>query len=440
VSLLEELVAAWPPAEDLADSGYVRTSLAEAIPLAATALRPYGERGLAVVLARHPSGRLMLGPLVREGAGWRRARPRDGASAALVEALASGRSLEGGFQLRQLGEVGHLRGERAIGVDQTNESVVVGGSVVVKWLAEPNLRPASVPDLQAHLAALDYRGVPAPLGSLVWTDTSGARAPLAFLTTWLPDARDGWDWCVQDVLEHLEHPGKCPADCAARTAPRDLARATAGLHAALATPTDVIPEPVGCADQVATSAWMSDALDALGTALQLVPPAAARELRDREAGLRDRIGRMGGITDTPIQHIHGDLHVGQVLSSHRGLAIIDLDDDISVDPMVRGRPLPVARDVAQMTCSLDHVGRLADRRTSGRHRDAIERWIGDAQADYLTTYRTALAASGTEATLDDRLLDAFVAERICREIVYAARVLPRWLDAPMGTLRRVVPA
>ena len=177
MSLLDELVAAWPPAEDPPDSGYVRTSLAEATPFVATALRPHGERGLAIVVARHRSGRLMLAPLVREGAGWRRARPRDGASAALVEALASGLSLDNGFELRHLGAVGHLRGERAIGVDQTNESVVVGGSVVVKWLAEPNLRPASVPDLQAHLAALDYKGVPAPVGSLVWTDSVGRARP-----------------------------------------------------------------------------------------------------------------------------------------------------------------------------------------------------------------------------------------------------------------------
>ena len=440
MSLLDELVAAWPPAEDPPDSGYVRTSLAEATPLVATALRPHGERGLGIVVARHRSGRLMLAPLVREGPGWRRARPRDGASAALVETLSSGRSLDSGFELRQLGAVGHLRGERAIGVDQTNESVVVGGSVVVKWLAEPNLRPASVPDLQAHLAALGFTGVPAPLGSLTWTDASGARAPLAFLTTWLPDARDGWDWCVHDLLEHLGHDRTCPADCAARTAPRDLGRATAELHTALATPTAVIPDPLGRAGQNATRAWMRDALDALGAALRLVPPGAAQELRDREAGLQERIGRLGGITDTAIQHIHGDLHVGQVLSSPHGLAIIDLDDDISVEPAVRGRPLPVARDVAQMTCSLDHVGRLADRRTSGRYRDAIERWIGAAQGDFLAAYRATLAASGSAAVLDERLLEPFVAERICREIVYAARVLPRWLEAPMGTLRRVVPA
>jgi len=441
VSLLDELAAAWPPAEDPPDSGYVRTSLAEAAPLVATALRPQVERGLAVVVARQPSGRLMLAPLVREGAGWRRARPRDGASAALVEALRSGQPLDDGFQLRQLGPVGHLRGERAIGVDQTNESVVVGGSVVVKWLAEPNLRPASVPDLQAHLAVLGYPGVPAPVGSLVWTDdATGARAPLAFLTTWLPDARDGWDWCVQDLLDHLEHGVPCPDDCAARLAPRDLGRATAGLHAALATPTAEIPDPVVRADEATVGAWMGDALDALDTALRLIPPDSARELGDRAASLRQRIGQLGDVTDAQVQHIHGDLHVGQVLSSPLGLSIIDLDDDISIDPAARGRPLPVARDVAQMACSLDHVGRLADRRTGGTRREAIERWIGQAQGDFLAAYRSTLAGSGSMAALDERLLEPFVAERICREIVYAARVLPRWLVAPMGTLRRVVPS
>jgi hypothetical protein len=38
------------------------------------------------------------------------------------------------------------------------------------------------------------------------------------------------------------------------------------------------------------------------------------------------------------------------------------------------------------------------------------------------------------------MTDVFLAGRICRQIVCAARVLPRWLDAPMGTLRRVVSA
>ncbi len=441
MSLLAELLTAWPPAEDPPDSGYLRSALASAVPVVATALRPHGERGLAVVVARESSGRLMLAPLVREGAGWRRARPRDGASAALVEALASGQPLDAGFRLRQLGAVGHLRGERAIGVDQTNESVVVGSAVVVKWLAEPALRPPALADLQAHLAAVGYLGVPQPLGSLTWTDDDGMQATLAFLTTWLPDARDGWDWCVQDLLEHLAHAGSdCPADCGARTFPTELGRLTAGLHLALATPSNVIERPCRSVGRPIIEAWSAAASGALDTALELLPEDAAVEVRTRADVLRAHIAAMAEMAGTQVQPIHGDLHVGQILSSSAGLAIIDLDDDISIDATQRGRPLPVARDVAQMTCSLDHVGRIADRRTGGDAIRDIERWIGEAQAAYMDAYREALADAGRSELLDERLLQPLTAERICRELVYAARVLPRWLYAPLGTLRRLVPA
>jgi maltokinase len=440
VSLLEALQEAWPPAEDAPVNGYRRMALASTRPLVAMSLGSTGERGLAVVVAQGPFGRLTLAPLVREGTGWRRARPRDGASAALVAALASGRALDAGFELVSLAPVGALHGERAIGVDQTNESVVVGGSVVVKWLAEPALRPAAVPDLQAHLAAVRYRGVPRPLGSLVWSDATRQRATLAFLTEWLPDARDGWDWCVQDLLEHLDHlPGGCPADCAAMSSPAELGRLTAGLHLALATPSDVIPMPSVPADAAAIRAWAHSALGALEDALDLLPIADRSVLAVRAPGIRDWITEMTDVPSTVIQHIHGDLHVGQVLRSERGLAVIDLDDDISIDVVDRGRPLPVARDVAQMSCSLDHVGRVADLRTAGTAVGAIEGWIRQGQVDFLDAYRDGLRDGGRADLLDERLLKPMTAERICRELVYAARVLPRWLYAPMGTLRHSFP-
>ena len=458
--LLEELLAAWPPAEDAPDSGYLRRPLAAAVPVAATALRAHAASGLGVVVAREAaageaaageavageavageaSGRLMLAPLVREGARWRRARPRDGASAALVEALASGSRLGDGFGLRLLGPVARLRGERAIGVDQTDESVVVGGSVVVKWLAEPALRPGDVADLQEHLAAVGYAGVPRPLGSLVWTDGSDMRATLAFFTEWLPDARDGWDWCVQDLLEHLEHSGAgCGPTCDALTFPAALGRLTAGLHVALATPSAVIQQPCSWVGPDIVHAWIDTTLGALETALRVLSGDARAELEVRAETLRTRIRTLQDVPTTMVQRIHGDLHVGQVLSSGRGLVVIDLDDDISIDVGDRGRPLPAARDVAQMTCSLDHVGRVAARRTTEASGAAIERWIGDAQRDFLAAYRGGLEGAGRPGLFDGQLLEALIAERICRELVYAARVLPRWLYAPLGTLRRVVP-
>jgi maltokinase len=90
-----------------------------------------------------------------------------------------------------------------------------------------------------------------------------------------------------------------------------------------------------------------------------------------------------------------------------------------------------------MTGSLDHVGRVADRRTGGDATEPIERWIGQAQTAYLDAYRAALADAGRTELLDERLLEPLTAERICRELVYAARVLPRWLYAPMGSLQRL---
>ncbi|MFI5893647.1 hypothetical protein ACIA5D_26430 [Actinoplanes sp. NPDC051513] len=37
--------------------------------------------------------------------------------------------------------------------------------------------------------------------------------------------------------------------------------------------------------------------------------------------------------------------------------------------------------------------------------------------------------------LDEKLLRPFEVEQECRELIYAARFLPRWRYAPMGVLR-----
>ncbi|MEZ4598027.1 MAG: hypothetical protein R3C32_15165 [Chloroflexota bacterium] len=105
---------------------------------------------------------------------------------------------------------GRLRGERAIGVDQTNESAV--GTSAVSSIVEPAPRDLSVPDLQAHLAAIGFEGVPAPIGTLDWSDADGrvATASVATRSPMPPMA----DWCVEDVLAHVLHmPDGCDGRC-----------------------------------------------------------------------------------------------------------------------------------------------------------------------------------------------------------------------------------
>ena len=77
-----------------------------------------------------------------------------------------------------------------------------------------------------------------------------------------------------------------------------------------------------------------------------------------------------------------------------------------------------------MLSSLDHVGRIVTERSAGHARVAVDRWIARTRREFL-------------ATLDPEpaLLAAFEVEQECRELVYAARFLPRWRYAPLATLR-----
>lgn len=438
--LLDELRAAWPPDEGAATGGYVRPPLAEARPIAAASLGRDAVRGLGVVVAERPDGRLLLAPLVREDGRWRRARPRDGASAALVEAVDREADLGPDFRVRRLRHTGRLRGERAIGVDQTNESVVVGTAAVVKWIAEPAPRDPSVPDLQAHLAAVGFAGVPAPIGTVEWTDAHGRVAVLALVTTWLGDAADGWDWCVQDVLAHVLHlPDGCDGACDGLLLAGRLGAAAAELAIALATSSEVIPEPVGTVGPERIEGWHVSAEAALDLALATLEGEAAEALRARADALRARIGTLATVRSTPVTWIHGDLHVGQVLRSPQGLSIIDLDDDVSLPATERGRPLSPVRDVAQLGSSLDHVGRIVDRRTSGEAAWAVDAWVDQARIAFHAAYVSTLTRAGRRELFDERLLTALEAERVCRELLYAAGTLPRWMYAPLGTLRRMIP-
>ena len=74
-----------------------------------------------------------------------------------------------------------------------------------------------------------------------------------------------------------------------------------------------------------------------------------------------------------------------------------------------------------MLTSIDHVGRVVDERRRQRLVGLDRRGQG----------RVPRAVG----PVDQALLAAFEVEQECRELVYAARFLPRWRYAPMATLR-----
>ncbi|MFG3685318.1 hypothetical protein [Micromonospora sp. NPDC047740] len=353
------------------------------------------------------------------------ARVPPGASAALVEALATGGAITGLRMRRFVPLARGPLGERLITVDQTNTSVVVGERVVVKWM-RPAEAPDRAPDLLAHLVAANFTRMPTPYAAVYRDEPDGGLA--AVVTGFLPDAADGWDWCVDALLHQLD--GGPPADLAG-----DLGVLAAELHCALATPSETIPAPVA----VSHRDWAADGLAVLDQARRLVAAADdedARWFTARMPRLAADIWRSREVDRAYVIQPHGDLHVGQVLRWRDGLAVTDFDGNPTLAAPAGGiLTEPAARDVAQLRTSLLHVGQIANRRTEGRHRPAVADWCRRGVDDLLAAYLRTLHGRGMAHLFDERLLRPFEVEQECRELCYAARFLPRWRYAPMGVLR-----
>jgi maltokinase len=310
--------------------------------------------------------------------------------------------------------------ERPVTVDQTHESVVVGERFVVKWLREP-VPDHPAPVILAHLTQVGFAGTAALTGVL--SDAAGLRA---LVTEYLPGARDGWEWCVEDLLAgDLAFPAR-------------LGALAAALHAALATPSAVLPEPIAQAGRT----WSSGALELLSVVLSETGGHNGAWLASREPELRAALELPAGLTGTPLIRVHGDLHVGQILRWDGGLAVIDFDGN----PAVRAEPLqPAARDVAQLLMSLEHVAAIAARQRLGVEPAPdlvvdIGPGLPAVRALCLDAYRATLADRDLRHLLDERLLPAFEIEQELRELHYANRFLPRWRYAPIAALRRRFPA
>lgn len=327
-----------------------------------------------------------------------------GLSQWLAGTLATGAEPPEPYRIQRFAPVAAIDGgERPITVDQTNRSVIVGERLVVKWFLEPGPPPHRAPDLLGHLAAVGFAHTARPYAAVYWQDRL-----IALVTGYLPEAQDGWDWCVDALMAGTE-------------VGAGLGELAADLHTALAT---------GSVSSGDGAGWHQRAVDAAGEAAVLTPGDDGQWLEFRAGELSAALRPLLDVGRTPVMRIHGDLHVGQVLKWRDGYAVIDFDGN----PTLTGaeEPQPAARDVAQLLTSLEHVGQIAIKRREAAP-VAVADWVRSARRDFLEAYTAGL---GGLEIFDRRLLRAFEVEQECRELIYAARFLPRWTYAPMGVLRR----
>jgi maltokinase len=138
-----------------------------------------------------------------------------------------------------------------------------------------------------------------------------------------------------------------------------------------------------------------------------------------------RLVKLDLLVGVPLQRVHGDLHVGQVLRTERGLVAIDFEGDPSAPLAQRSRERSALVDLASLLLSLDHAGCAAARRAPSFDWRA---WSRRARTSCVAAYEQEAGP------VDPELLRALEIAKELRELEYATRWLPEWLYAPKAVL------
>lgn len=213
--------------------------------------------------------------------------------------------------------------ERSVGVDQTNHSVIVGDRVVVKWITVPLAGPHPAPERIRRLVDAGFTQLPAVWGTLEWRTPDGDWVPVATTVELVPDATDGWTWCLHEarVALGIEHGPAIPFA-------GELGALTADMHLALADP------PEG-------------------------PVATHGDFHVGQI-LRDPAGR---------------------------LYVLDFDGNPTLTPEERVAHRPAAYDVAGMLLSLENIGYVVRKYNPEVPEQTVADWTTAVQQEFLAAYR-----------------------------------------------------
>lgn len=153
-------------------------------------------------------------------------------------------------------------------------------------------------------------------------------------------------------------------------------------------------------------------------------------LRGRLHRVEEAYERAGSAHWPPLQRVHGDFHLGQVIQAPgRGWVLLDFEGEPLRPLAQRSLPDLALRDVAGMLRSLDYAAAAAAV-------PAGASWAHGVRQDFLDGYT---ADAGTDPRDHGDLLGALELDKALYEAVYEARNRPDWLPIPLGAIERLVP-
>jgi maltose alpha-D-glucosyltransferase / alpha-amylase len=365
--------------------------------------------------------------------------------------------------------------------EQSNSSVRFGDRLILKLFRRLERGPNVDFEMSRYLAEqAGFARIPPLVGAIEYAPAEGDITTLAMLQGMVANQGDGWESTLDEFSRYLER-------CAAESTP-PLARETAGLsllqlsgvepseevrnavglsleraavlgqrtaemHLALARET---PDAAFAPEAISPSDWASlqQNMAALaGQALELLArvrpslPDDAAGLADtalsRQTTLSASFERLAGIASPMAKtRVHGDYHLGQVLTVKNDYYILDFEGEPARSRAERRQKRSPLKDVAGMLRSFSyagHVGLLQFNERHGIARDVLKPWVEYWEAwscatmlrHYLETAAKASFLPQGSADLE-LVLNCFMLEKACYELLYELNNRPQWVRIPLS--------
>ncbi len=360
-----------------------------------------------------------------------------------------------------------------VAAEQSNTSVVYDGRAVLKLFRK--VERGANPDFEIAdflTRRTDFRGIPRLLGSVAYESPGEEPATLAVVQEFVPNHGDAWVATLGRLADYfaaaqesLEAEGagsdvfaRTLADADAEEA-RRLGALTGQLHLALASAADatLAPEAVGAAEVVtwreALQAHLDRVMQTLASVHEALPPAVrdlAHRTLESAPRLREGLGALDALGAGSVAkiRIHGDYHLGQVLKTDDGFAILDFEGEPARPLEERRAKRCALKDVAGMLRSFAYAaesGLAAATMDAPDARDRLspwaERWEQRVQGAFLEGYLAETWKRGAAFLPADRdrleaALRAFVLDKTVYELQYELDHRPTWVRIPLEGLRR----
>ncbi|SCZ09960.1 maltose alpha-D-glucosyltransferase [Pseudomonas sp. NFACC37-1] len=354
---------------------------------------------------------------------------------------------------------------RYLSAEQSNSSVVVGASLVLKLIRKVASGVHPELEMSAYLTAAGFSNISPLLGSVVRRDADGEDALLMIAQGYLSNQGDAWEWtqnnleralrdeladAVSEQEQHYNALGELK-DFAGM-----LGQRLGEMHQVLAQATDdpdFAPQPTNAKDAQAigkdVAGQVENALRLLKQSQGQLNPAdqamVARLLEHKKTVLAHVQALAGKAVGGLRIRVHGDLHLGQVLVIKGDAYLIDFEGE-PARPLHerRGKHSPY-KDVSGVLRSFDYAAAMAIHLNTvdstadadaARQRVA-ERYLKEARQAFVEAYRLAAASLAHEwkdAEGEDAALALFGLEKAAYEVAYEAENRPAWLPVPLHGL------